>query len=301
MLQYFNITTMRLVEKNQRQPLSASFNAYERNIPCFDDAWHYHSQYELIYITRSSGMRFVGDSVSKFLPGDLVLTGPNLPHVWRNNPSYYKGADDREVKTIIIKFENDFLGESFFNSPEFVQIHEMLDLARRGLFFGHNDEVRKDISQLLNKDGVERVLSLLGILNKLSKMKDRKVLSSSDMTQVLLDKKNRLDSIIKHISDNYASPLTLEDVSSLACMTPNSFCRYFKNMTNKPFSTFLNEVRIQNAMRLISIDKENIKDISFDVGYKSVTNFNRQFKKVVDMTPMQYRQSLRLKATAPLT
>ena len=75
----------------------------------------------------------------------------------------------------------------------------------------------------------------------------------------------------------------------------DSFCRYFKNLTNKPFSTFLNEVRIQNAVRLISFNTDNIKNISYDVGYKSVTNFNRQFKKVMGATPMQYKQSMRQK------
>ena len=309
---------MKIVQKRNKN----TFQIIERTIPCLDELWHYHSQYELILITKSSGIRFVGDNVSKFLPGDLVLVGPNLPHLWRNDPSYYTGVntdeyddgidlttldtiqdeigedgDDHSVKTIIIKFERDFLGADFFNTPEFQRIEELLEDSKKGMYFySHKNEALVDkIVNLTSLGGAVSILSFLDILHELSLSEDRKTLSSTDMTGVFEDKKNRQDSIIKYISDNYSDDISLDTISSVACMTPNSFCRYFKNLTNKPFSTFLNEVRIQNAVRLISLNNDNIKNISYDVGYKSVTNFNRQFKKVVLMTPMQYKQSLKSK------
>lgn len=292
---------MKIVQKRNAN----TFQVVERTIPCLDELWHCHSQYELILVTKSSGIRFVGDNVSKFLPGDLVLVGPNLPHLWRNDPSYYTGdevaVDEEEnlysVKTIIIKFERNFLGEDFFNTPEFQRIEQMLEESRKGLyFFRHkNHDLVEKIIDLTSQEGVLSILSFLNVLHELSLSDDRKTLSSTDMSSVFEDKKNRQDSIIKYISDNYSEEITLEKISSVACMTPNSFCRYFKNLTNKPFSIFLNEVRIQNAVRLISLNNDNIKNISYDVGYRSVTNFNRQFKKVLGMTPMEYKQSLKNK------
>ncbi len=298
---------MKILQKRDKN----TFNVEERTIPCLDEIWHYHSQYELILITKSSGIRFVGDNVSKFLPGDLVLVGPNLPHLWRNDPSYYIGEssaeedfeedDDMSVKTIIIKFERNFLGEEFFNTPEFHGVQELLESSKKGVYFYRHTN-KKLVDRILNltkKEGAEGILSFLEILFELSKTQDRKTLSSTDMSGMFEDKKNRQDAIIKYISDNYSNEISLEEISDIACMTPNSFCRYFKNLTTKPFSSFLNEVRIQNAVRLISLNNDNIKNISYDVGYKSVTNFNRQFKKVMHMTPMQYKQSLKEKqATA---
>lgn len=304
---------MKMLQKRNKN----TFQIIERTLPCLDELWHYHSQYELILITKSSGIRFVGDNVSKFLPGDLVLVGPNLPHLWRNDPSYYTDnmsdepdedvdltllenptdGEDYSVKTIIIKFERDFLGADFFNTPELHIIEDLLEDSKRGMYFKNidNQVLIQKILDLTKEEGATSIFSFLDILHGLSLSENRSTLSSTDMSGVFEDKKNRQDSIIKYISDNYSEEISLEKISSVACMTPNSFCRYFKNLTNKPFSTFLNEVRIQNAVRLISLNNDNIKNISYDVGYKSVTNFNRQFKRVVNKTPMEYKQSLKSK------
>lgn len=289
---------MKILQKRDKN----TFQILERTIPCLDELWHCHSQYELILITKSSGIRFVGDDVSKFLPGDLVLVGPNLPHLWRNDPSYYTPLDDGEsvkedldVKTIIIKFERNFLGEDFFKTPEFHLIDELLEKSKKGVYFYRhaNQKFVDKIINLTKQEGASGIISFLDVLFELSQNNDNKSLSSTDMSGMFEDKKNRQDTIIKYISDHYFEEITLEEIADVACMTPNSFCRYFKSLTMKPFSSFLNEVRIQNAVRLISINNDNIKNISYDVGYKSVTNFNRQFKKVMNMTPMQYKQSMK--------
>ncbi|MEM9720379.1 MAG: AraC family transcriptional regulator, partial [Bacteroidota bacterium] len=100
---------------------------------------------------------------------------------------------------------------------------------------------------------------------------------------------HRIDTVLKFISDNYDSYLTLNDVADIACLTPNSFCRFFKRVTNKSFTQFLNEVRIRNAARLLVQKNLPISEICYMVGYRSITNFNRQFKEIIGNTPKQYR------------
>ena len=92
---------MKLVLKNTDSPLKERLDITKKEIPCLDSSWHYHPQYELLYISQSHGIRFVGDSVSQFSPGDLVLVGPYLPHLWRNDPSFYKEEDVNEVKHVL--------------------------------------------------------------------------------------------------------------------------------------------------------------------------------------------------------
>ncbi|QVY65605.1 cupin domain-containing protein [Polaribacter sp. Q13] len=113
-------------------------NIEMRVVPSFNVAWHFHEEFELVYVTKSNGMRFVGDSVSPFYPGDLVLVGANLPHLWRSNSSYYNEGNpenSKRVKTIVTKFTEDFLGINFFEAPEFQKINKLLKASKYGLFF----------------------------------------------------------------------------------------------------------------------------------------------------------------------
>ena len=285
---------MKLVLKNTEAIANKRINILKKEVPCLDAAWHYHSQYELLYISKSTGIRFVGDSVSQFSPGDLVLVGPYLPHLWRNDPSYYTGEETNKVKTIVTKFNVNFIGEGTFDNPDFAEINKMLEESKFGVCFGEkiSETLHSDILDLVNLSPAEQKINLLGILFKLSNTADKTILSSSDMRQYTSENSDRIDVVLKYISDNYASYISLNDVSEIACMTTNSFCRFFKKMTNKSFTRFLNEVRIRNASRLLVQDNLSISEVCYLVGYNSITNFNKQFKQIMGRTPKNYRENI---------
>lgn len=282
---------MKLILKNLNNFENERLDITKKEIPCLDSSWHYHAQYELLYISQSTGMRFVGDSVSQFTPGDLVLVGPYLPHLWRNDPSYYSESDVNNVKTIVIKFTKEFIGGGTFNLPEFSGVNHLLEQSKYGVCFG------KDVSRLLHNEllsvidltPAEQSIRLLDILCRLSLTKEKCVLSSTDMRQYTTDNSERLDEVLKYISDNYSNNINLQDVADVACMTTNSFCRFFKKMTNKSYVQFLNEVRIRNAARLLAQQKNSVSEVCYMVGYNSITNFNKQFKQIMDCTPNHYR------------
>lgn len=283
---------MKLVLKNTDNSVNERLNILKKEVPCLDAAWHYHAQYELLYISQSTGIRFVGDNVSPFSPGELVLVGPYLPHLWRNDISYYAGDDTKQVKTIVTKFNKEFLGEGTFNIPYFAEINKMLEDSKFGVSFGSvtSNALHDEIISLVDIPEVEQSIKLLHILHQLSIASDKKVLSSSDMRQYTSENSDRIDVVLKYISDNYASYITLNDVSDVACMTTNSFCRFFKKMTNKSFTQFLNEVRIRNASRLLVQENLPVSEVCYIVGFNSITNFNKQFKQIMGATPRSYRE-----------
>ncbi|WP_020533150.1 AraC family transcriptional regulator [Flexithrix dorotheae] len=285
---------MKLVLKNTEGVINQRINITKKEIPCLDSSWHYHAQYELLYISQSSGIRFVGDSVSQFYPGDLVLVGPYLPHLWRNDVSYYSEDDTNKVKTIILKFTKDFIGEGTFKNPEFAEIDHLLEEAKFGVCFGKDTSasLHLDLLTIPDLSPAKQSIKLLDILCSLSQTDDKTVLSTSDMRQYTTEHSDRLDSVLKYISDNYANNIMLEDIANVACMTTNSFCRFFKKMTNKSFTQFLNEVRIRNASRLLVQDDLPVSDVCYMVGYNSITNFNKQFKQIMGVTPKNYRYSI---------
>ncbi|TGV01887.1 AraC family transcriptional regulator [Flavivirga rizhaonensis] len=285
---------MKLVLKNTDSFSNSRLNIITKEKPCLDSSWHYHPEFELLYISKSTGIRFVGDSVAHFTPGDLVLVGPNLPHLWRNDVSYYAEDSERSVKTVVIKFYKNFIGENTFDAPEFAEINRMLSDAKYGISFGSNisNKLREDIMSITNIKHTEQFIKLLGILYELSITNEKQLLSSSDMRQYTAKGARRIDRVLRYISDNYSKSIALEDVSDIACMTPNSFCRFFKKKTNKSFTGFLNEVRIRNASRLLVQESLPVNDVCFLVGYNSITNFNKQFKRIMGSTPKQYREAV---------
>ena len=285
---------MKLVLKRPTGFKNERLNIACKEIACLDSAWHYHPEFELLYISKSSGIRFVGDSVSHFSPGDLVLVGSNLPHLWRNDASYYAEGSTSHVKTVVIKFLKNFIGEGTFSYPEFSAINQMLEEAKYGLYFDKtiSKKMHADLMDIVDLHPAEQSIKLLGLLHKLSQHKLRNVLSSTDMRQYSTEPSKRLDAVLKYISDNYASSISLQDVADIACMTTNSFCRFFKKMTNKSFTQFLNEVRVRNATRLLLEDNLSVSQVCYMVGYNSVTNFYKQFKQIMGSTPNHYRQTI---------
>lgn len=285
---------MKLTLKNTENFTNERINIFKKEKPCLDSSWHYHPQFEIIYISKSSGIRFVGDSVAQFYPGDLVLVGSYLPHLWRNDSSYYEQSSSKDVRTIVLKFTKNFLGEGTFDNPEFVLINQLLEESKFGICFTDslNKNLHNELLNIVDLSPVEQSIKLLELLHKLSLMEGRFPLSSTDMRQYSDLNSDRLDTVIKFISDNYASPISLKDVADIACMTTNSFCRFFKKKTNKSFTQFLNEVRIRNAARLLVQDNLAVNAVCFAVGYHSITNFYRQFKQITGTTPKEYKRSI---------
>ncbi|TCI90399.1 AraC family transcriptional regulator [Tenacibaculum sp. M341] len=286
---------MKLVLKHPEEITNKKLSVSKNTRPCLDSSWHYHSQYELIYISVSHGIRFVGDSVSRFQPGDLVLVGPYLPHLWLNEAEDYKDQTvNKKVNTIVIKFTEDFIGSDTFKNPEFLKIDKILKESKYGISFGQNisDKLHNELIGLNKLSYTEQAIKLLNILHQLSLTNSKKVLSSTDMRQYTSINSSRIDTVLKYISDNYSKNISLEDISQVACMTTNSFCRFFKKVTNKSFTQFLNEVRIRNASRYLAQNNLSVSEVSYLVGYNSITNFNKQFKQIMGSTPKSYREAI---------
>lgn len=285
---------MKLILKNTENFVNKRINITKREVACLDTSWHYHAEFELLYIAKSSGIRFVGDNVSPFYPGDLVLVGSYLPHLWRNEDVYYEKGCDFIVNTIVIKFTENFMGEGTFDNPEFLNIRQLLEQSKYGVAFDRSvsKKMHKELTEIVELSKGQQSISLLDVLYRLSETKNRKSLSTTDMRQFSEESPDRLDAVIKYISDNYKNEINLSDVADIACMTTNSFCRFFKKMTNKSFTEFLNQVRIRNACRMLVQETTSISEICYNSGYKSIPHFNKQFKQIMGMTPKAYRYKL---------
>lgn len=275
-----------LYKKNENAPVT-SFYVKRVKEPVLDINWHYHDEYELIYIIEGQGVRLVGDNLSGFRSGELVLVGPNIPHLWRTTKNVTC------VDRIIIKFDEFPGGLNLFALPEFSKIKSLLKKAEAGISFGpeSRSKVSGYILELSMAEGPHKWICLLSILAILSKGMDTEMLSSPYMKISPNNlEENRLSKVILYISENYNNDIILDDVADIASMTIQSFCRFFKKRTNKTFIQFLNEYRIGKACVLLIENKISITEICYDLGFNSTTNFNRVFRRQYGCTPMEYRK-----------
>ncbi len=266
----------------------ASFLIKEEHFNRFDIPWHLHPEFELSLLFQGDGKLNVGDQISDIGEQELVLLGPNLPHSWFGNLNARPGS---KSKQIVIQFPQDFLGNGFFQQHAFTKIADLLHRSARGLIFSEPEKTRvaRKIRRMLHMPDFERTMELLNVLHILAQGRHYRILSSIGYSSQLNEHESaRLNNIYKFILENFRNYLDLKTVARYANMTPQAFSKYFRERTRKNYITFLNEVKIGYACRLITEKKMNISQICYECGYTNLSNFNRQFRRIMDLTPSQY-------------
>lgn len=291
---------MKLHLLNREKPENSSFRVTHHVESFFLKVWHYHPELELVLSLKSTGTRFVGDSIKKFEEGDVVLIGKNLPHMWLNDESYFKQDSNKVAEDIVVHFNKDFLGAEFLNAHEMKPISELLYKARYGIkFISLDKKALKGIRKLnILGLGFERTLKFIQVLNILANHPEYELLSSEGFVNSFKQNQNEnLDKTYEYIFENFAQPISLNDVAEIANMNPSAFSRFFKRVNRKTFSKYLNEVRIGYACKQLIENKSKIATICYESGYNNISNFNRQFRAIKQMSPSEYlaQQNARMK------
>lgn len=251
--------------------------------------WHYHPEVELVYINTGIGKRQVGTHLSNYQDGDLILIGSYLPHT-----GFTKGLEEGQ-KEIVIQFKPDIFEMAFQNLEELKRINQLLELSKKGIVF--DGSIKEDIGirmeGLQYETQIDAFLTFVKILHDLAKEKDKKILNAEGYAFISNPTENkRLKKIFNYIRDHFMESIALEDISDQVFMTPQSFCRFFKKSTQKTFTNFLNEYRINHATKLLSETDVDIKTICYESGFNNLSNFFRNFKKITQLTPNAYRDEI---------
>ena len=275
----------------RRKPFDKSFIPAIHNYPHFPNIWHYHSELELVMMTKSTGTRFVGDSILPFSEGELVLIGENMPHMWQNDKAYFEKGSELTAESITIHFRKDFSGEPILDIPEMTQIKALFERASQGILFGGaiKASAKEKMLAIHHSEGFPRWMRLMEFLQELAEEVDFKYLSSRGFQHP--KEKNgdsRIDKVYSFTFNNFHRNITLEEVADIANLNPTAFCRFFKKNTKKNYSKFLNEIRIGYACKMLLEEKMNISEIGYESGFNNLSNFNRQFKSSMGFSPSEY-------------
>lgn len=270
-----------------------SYNILKVDRPYFIVPWHLHPEIEIMSIVKGEGSRFIGDSIENFGPGDLVIVGSNIPHCWKSSLRHHESNPVYKAEARVILFRKECFGDEFFKTFEMKNVREMFTRARRGILFTGKTsaQVSEKISKAYTEKSVKRFISFIDILNDLAESSEYKLLSSIGYKPDLFESDvQRLNKVFDFLILNFNEPLSLNDIASRAYMSPTAFCRYFKSHTNKTVISFLNEIRVGYAKKLLIENERNIGDIHFLCGFYNASNFYEQFKKIARCSPLQYRK-----------
>jgi len=271
----------------------SSFRVQVDIMPYFYDILHQHPESQITLIVKGHGTVIQGDHIGNFSEGDVFIFGANVPHVLKSDPCYYEEGSTQICHAICVFFDSESFGRDFFELPEMRSVNDFIRKSARGLQLKGDAkrQVSKIITEIEARDGITKIISLLNIFNLLSQTDEYQWLSK-DPHRVNVDESDgkRLNDIFQFTMSEYHRPITLAEVAEVANMTPSAFCRYFKQRTRKTYVSFLNELRVSHACKLLLNKEINVTEVCYHSGFVNLSNFNRQFKSLTNHTPSQYQK-----------
>lgn len=283
---------MKIRYEHRESSFDQSFTIHEARLPVFDCTYHLHEEVELIYLMGSHGTRLIDGWMERYRPGEILLIGSKVPHAFFNRIADSRGPE--WTRYICIQFKPDFLGQDLSTRPEFQSIATWFANFRgssqaKGKL---NAQLRSLIPEMLEANRFERFLGLLRILNRITERADDMRPTYGESYEVSLQQyeMERLDRVIAFVRKHHSDPISLERIAGEARMAPTSFSRFFHQKMGRTFKEFLLETRIFEACSRLLTSDQPVIEIAFACGFQNLSNFNRQFRRLKEMSPSEFRR-----------
>lgn len=248
--------------------------------------WHHHPEIELVYVEAINGIRHVGRDISVFTESDLLLIGSNVPHL---NFDY---GIQTECRQLVLQMRENFLQDIVVSVPEFESIKKLLEKSYLGLSFSGETKkmVVEKLHEIKDKNSFHSLIGLIEILQILAASDEVRELNKED-TRIkwFLNDKIRMGTIYDYIHENYDKKPNVNEIAKIVSLSTPAFCRYFKKQTNMTFTDFVNNYRINQA-KIFLLKDYSVTEVCFQVGFESLSYFNKLFKQHTGETPSEFRK-----------
>lgn len=252
----------------------------------FYNKLHQHEEIQISFILKGEGTLVVGDSIADFKTNDIIVIGSNIPHVFNSD-----STSEKSSFMMTLFFTRDSFGDTFFDLNEFQSLHKFFKKSRLGFKVLSNKSRLKNYFLSLKKASkLQRFILLFEILQVINKSRTKQLSSFIYQKSFKDIEGKRMSAVFEYTMTNFSQTIYLEQIASVATMTTNAFCKYFKQRTNKTYFQLLNEIRIVNACKLLVRNKDlSINEVAHLSGFQNISNFNRKFKLVKKMTPSRFK------------
>lgn len=283
---------MRVLPFTIPNPASQSIVVKEEVLPHFYIYYHRHAEWQITWIHEGEGTLVVGNNMHIFGPNDIFLIGANMPHVFKCEAAYYQPDSQKRIVATSIFFDSHKQLQHLFALPEMHAIQRCLQRIPSGF------RIRKQyatltaqhINNIRFSNSFDRLIHFLQLMISFANMADLQPLAQDFKAHQVTDSEGiRIGEVYNYIFNNFDKDIGLRDVTQVAHMTPQAFCRYFKKHTGHTFVSFLNEVRINEACNKLLLQSGNsISAIAYNAGFNSIAHFNRIFKKTKGKSPREF-------------
>lgn len=281
---------MKIVDFKVPQTAKEAFRFQHDELPYFYDRLHHHAEWQLMLILKGQGTLVAGDYVGRFEEGDLYLIASGQTHVFRCDDHYFRGEEKAE--SLSIYFSADYLGKHFWELQEMSKARGWLDQAQSGLQI--KGKTQAAISQrlvgLAGLEGMPRVVQFLEIMNLLIESTDLVPLSTTMISKRTGREGRRINDVLQFTFQESHRKIYLDEVAQIANLSVEAFCRFFKLSTGKTYATFVNDLRVSKACKLLAERELTIQEVCFESGFNNLSNFNRIFKRTTGHPPSLFGQ-----------
>jgi AraC-like DNA-binding protein len=253
--------------------------------------WHYHPEFELTLTLNSRGQRYIGDDVSNYDDGDLVLLGPNLPHTWCSAEK----IDASQPHIALVMWFTEGWGENITGSlTEMKPLAALLSHAGRGIRFSHEAALRARpmIESIPPSQPIARLSRLMEVLVLLASDRDAAPIAGPAAAMRTVDSPDRarITRVLDHLHANYRERIAIGDLADVAALSISGFHRLFRRHTQLTVTDYVAQLRVGQACALLVNTERPIAHIADEVGYANLANFNRQFRALKRVTPREFRR-----------
>lgn len=264
---------------------SIKASTYTHSKTCPTANWHIHPEYELVYVRNGNGQLRIDATSTSYTDGVLLFLGPNIPHADFGNKEF---SDNFEV---VIQFTKNFVTEKLSVFPEFRKLKRLIQTSNMGLIFetAIKNELTDKFEEFKTINETRKLINLIDILENLANTDRYKIiLSNKNIANRKTSDVNRLEVIFQFVNEHYKEQISIEKIAPLVGLTANSFCRFFKKVTQKSFIKFVNEFRIGKAVEIFNENQVPISEVMYRCGFNDPSYFTKQFKKYQGKTPSEY-------------